>query len=172
MVALLMVDRKQVYPFTSKNQASTEVGMRKPARVASWAVYQVTIQGQPGPNVVCPQHEWDAIEKSTPGLHRLIRGGIANEGEAERLARGTSGDDPVRLRKLPTATPPEPDHIVEPRGEPGAPVGQDDAAPLLLPFPIKGANAADKSPDGEVAYLTPFNGVVERPGERGMQVWR
>jgi hypothetical protein len=144
MVALLRVDLKRMCPFAPEKQASTEVGMRKPARVASWAVYQVTIQGKPGPNVVCPQHEWDAIEKDAPGLHRLIRGDIANEGEAERLARGTSGDDPVRLRKLPTATLPEPDHIVEPGG-------QDEAAPLLLPFPTKGASAADESPDGEVA---------------------
>jgi hypothetical protein len=154
MVALLRVDLKRMCPFASENQASTEVGMRKPARVASWAVYQVTIQGQPGPNVVCTQQEWDAIEKDAPGLYRLIRGGILNEGEAERLARGTSGDDPPRLRKLPTATPAKPDLIVEPGGEAETPMGQDDEAPLLLPFPTKGASAADESPgepDDEVA---------------------
>src|SRR5689334_6622629 len=69
-----------------------EVGMRESGQVASWAVYQVTVLGQPGPNAVCTQGEWDEISAAQPGLHRLVRGGIANEGEAERLARGTSGD--------------------------------------------------------------------------------
>jgi hypothetical protein len=49
--------------------------MRKPAQVALWAVYQATVPGQPGPNVVYPQHEWDAVEAASPGTHRLIRGG-------------------------------------------------------------------------------------------------
>jgi hypothetical protein len=73
--------------------------MRKSAQVGPWAVYQMTVQGQPGPNVVCFQQEWDAVEEGDPGLHRLIKGGISNEGEAERLARGESGNPPVRLKK-------------------------------------------------------------------------
>jgi hypothetical protein len=141
---------------------TAEVGMRKSVQFAMWAVYQMTFQGQPGPKVVCLQTEWDVIEKATPGLHRLIRGGILNEGEAERLARGTSGDDPVRVsRKKPIAEvlDPEPDFIVESAGE----RGQEDTGPLLLPFPVlakeaRQVDAADEPPgklsvrcDGEVA---------------------
>jgi len=40
---------------------------------------------------VCEQAEWDAIELANPGVNTLIQAGISNEGEAERLARGTSG---------------------------------------------------------------------------------
>ena len=42
--------------------------------------------------MVCEQDDWDALELAQPGKHKLIRTGITNEGEAERLARGTSGD--------------------------------------------------------------------------------
>ena len=41
---------------------------------------------------VCEQGEWDEMERARPGYHTLVRAGITNEGEAERLARGTSGD--------------------------------------------------------------------------------
>ena len=44
---------------------------------------------------------WDAMEASQPGYHTLIRSGIANEAEAEKLARGTSGDTlSSRARRL------------------------------------------------------------------------
>src|SRR4051794_818022 len=85
--------------------------MRKSVQVRSWAVYQATVQGQPGPNVVCTQGEWEAAELAQPGVHRLIRGGITNEGEAERLARGASGETKPRpphkkaVRGLPAAGP-------------------------------------------------------------------
>jgi hypothetical protein len=56
-------------------------------------VYQAAVKGmEKGPNAICDQAEWDALEAAAPGVHRLIRGGITNEAEAERLARGTSGD--------------------------------------------------------------------------------
>ena len=69
----------------------------------SWVVYQMPVKGQPaGMNAVCRQREWEAMESARPGYYTLIRAGIANEGEAERLARGTSGDRPVReARKSP-----------------------------------------------------------------------
>jgi hypothetical protein len=58
-----------------------------------WVVYEVGAVGKDqGIRVVCEQGEWDALELAQPGKHKLIRTGIANEGEAERLARGTSGD--------------------------------------------------------------------------------
>jgi len=34
----------------------------------------------------------DAMELARPGYYKLVRAGITNEAEAERLARGTSGD--------------------------------------------------------------------------------
>ena len=62
----------------------------------SWAVYKTTVRPNFRVplvlNAVCPQDEWDALERAHPGEQTLIRGGIANEAEAELLARGTSGD--------------------------------------------------------------------------------
>jgi hypothetical protein len=58
-----------------------------------WVVYEMGAAGKDqGIKVVCEQDEWDALELAHPGKHTLIRTGITNEGEAERLARGTSGD--------------------------------------------------------------------------------
>jgi hypothetical protein len=73
---------------------------QKSRRSEVWVVYQSAIKGQPsGPNAVCDQGEWEAMEAVAPGLNRLIRGGITSEGEAERLARGTSGDPVPRTSK-------------------------------------------------------------------------
>ena len=59
----------------------------------SWVVYRMTLHGKPlGMNAVCEQSEWDAMEQDRPGYHTLVRAYIANECEAEMLARGTSGD--------------------------------------------------------------------------------
>ena len=70
--------------------------MKKEQRV-SWVVYRMTIHGkESGMNAVCEQSEWDAMERAQPGHHKLIQAGITNEGEAERLARGTAGDPPKR----------------------------------------------------------------------------
>ena len=58
-----------------------------------WVVYEIgAAEKDQGMNVVCDQDEWDAIELAQPGKHKIIRTGITNEGEAERLARCTSGD--------------------------------------------------------------------------------
>ena len=58
-----------------------------------WVVYEIgAAERNQGMNVVCEQDEWDALELAHPGKHKLIRTGITNEGEAERLARGTCGD--------------------------------------------------------------------------------
>jgi hypothetical protein len=76
----------------------------KGRRPLSWVVYRVTIKGQEaGPNAVCEQSEWEEMERLRPGLHTLIRSGIASEGEAERLARGMSGDPVPRAAR--TAAP-------------------------------------------------------------------
>jgi hypothetical protein len=56
-----------------------------------WVVYRMTMHGKAsGMSAVCEQAEWDAMELERPGYHTLILGGIANEGEAERLARSSS----------------------------------------------------------------------------------
>ena len=63
----------------------------------SWVVYRMTVPGkESGMNAVCEQSEWDEMERAQPGHHKLIQSGISHEGEAERLARGTTGDPPVR----------------------------------------------------------------------------
>jgi hypothetical protein len=57
-----------------------------------WVVYLMTIHGKAsGMGAVCEQAVWDEMERERPGHHTLILAGIANEGEAERLARSSSG---------------------------------------------------------------------------------
>jgi hypothetical protein len=64
----------------------------------AWVVYQVNIDGRTaGRNAVCEQREWDAMGPARPGCYTLVKSGITNEAEAERLARGTSGDAKVHL---------------------------------------------------------------------------
>jgi len=70
------------------------------AKKVLWVVYLMTLhKNGDQKNAVCEQSEWDAMEQARPGYHTLIRSGIASESEAERLARGTSGD--AKLRHLP-----------------------------------------------------------------------
>jgi hypothetical protein len=71
--------------------------MRKTEKTELWVVYQTTAHKKSDAmNVVCEQSEWDAMELARPGYYMLVRAGIANEGEAERLARGTAGDGKSR----------------------------------------------------------------------------
>ncbi len=71
--------------------------MMKRTNVVSWVVYRMSIHGkESGMNAVCAQSEWDEMERAKPGYHKLIQAGIANEGEAERLARGTAADPAKR----------------------------------------------------------------------------
>jgi len=60
----------------------------------AWVVYRMTLHGAAvGGNVVCEQREWDAIEAAQPGYHTLLHTGLKTEQEAEKLARGTAGDN-------------------------------------------------------------------------------
>lgn len=60
----------------------------------TWVVYQMTVRGPlPGARAVCRQSEWNSMEQANPGYHTLIQAGIGTETEAEKLARGTSGDN-------------------------------------------------------------------------------
>ena len=66
--------------------------MRTTMRATAWVVYKMTIHGKQGDiNAVCEQGEWDAMELERPGYHVLVRDHIANEVEAEALARTGSG---------------------------------------------------------------------------------
>jgi hypothetical protein len=66
----------------------------------SWVVYLMPIKGSPeGLRAICEQSEWETMERNRPGHYTLIQGGLTNEGEAEKLARGTSGDKPPRTFK-------------------------------------------------------------------------
>jgi hypothetical protein len=70
-----------------------------------WVVYKHTIHGSPVPMAaVCRQDEWQRMEARRPGYHKLIRADIVSEAEAERLARGTTGDAPPARPK--SAAPP------------------------------------------------------------------
>lgn len=77
--------------------------------VGSWVVYQMPVKGKPEVmRAVCESGEWAAMERDRPGVFTLIRADITNEGEAERLARGTSGDRPDRSHQAKrTAAPVE-----------------------------------------------------------------
>jgi hypothetical protein len=66
----------------------------------SWVIYQAIVKGAvSGPNGVCEQAEWEAMERTHPGGQLLVQAGISSEGVAERLARGTSGDPKPRLTR-------------------------------------------------------------------------
>ena len=69
-------------------------------KVESWVIYQAVLRGEViGTNSVCEQAEWEQMERQRPGAQRLVQAGIASGGEAERLARGKSGD------RVPRGTP-------------------------------------------------------------------
>lgn len=62
-----------------------------------WVVYQKPMRGCPdGLRAVCEQKEWQAMNLAKPGYYTLIQDGIEHEGEAERLARGASGESRPR----------------------------------------------------------------------------
>ena len=65
--------------------------MRSTRDAGPWVVYERTVKGRPsGINVVCEQADWDALDGESPGVHTLVRAGIATEGEAERQARAAT----------------------------------------------------------------------------------
>ncbi len=76
--------------------------MPRSDNAVSWVVYATDPLGKtPGLKVVCEQADWDRLELAQPGRYALVKSGIANEAEAERLARGTSGDARTRLPRRP-----------------------------------------------------------------------
>jgi len=105
------------------NTSIGEEAMRPTKRLETWVVYRTVLRGQESPiNAVCEQGEWDAMEATRPGQHVLIRAGIKSEGEAERLARGTSGDPIPRTARASNASTARPLVPIEPDDdEPAAP---------------------------------------------------
>ena len=78
----------------------------KARRAGPWVIYRMAVKGSSaGVNAVCEQAEWDAMELARPGIHALLRAGIGNEAEAERLARGSSGDTIPRGQPRPVGGP-------------------------------------------------------------------
>jgi hypothetical protein len=70
------------------------------ANAETWVVYRMPVKGSDdGMRAVCNRQEWDALERQRPGFYTLIEAGIGSEGEAERLARGRSGETPPRVAK-------------------------------------------------------------------------
>jgi len=59
--------------------------------VSGWVVYRSRHASAHGPNAVCDQAEWDALELADPGAQTLLRSGIASEAEAETMAREMPG---------------------------------------------------------------------------------
>ena len=57
--------------------------------LGSWVVYLIQAKDC---RAVCTQDEWERRFAMKPNLYTLVRDRIATEAEAERLARGKSGD--------------------------------------------------------------------------------
>ena len=56
--------------------------MRKFEQDESWVIYQAVIKGVvSGPNAVCEQAEWEAMERAKPGCTWVVQSGIATEGD-------------------------------------------------------------------------------------------
>jgi L-asparaginase II len=66
--------------------------MRKQEKDEEWVVYHVLQGKNAGLRAVCQQSEWETLELRYPGVNERIQAGIVSETEAEKLARGTSGD--------------------------------------------------------------------------------
>ena len=67
--------------------------MRKTLAATSWVIYQMTIRGKDERMyAVCEQREWDEMDRIQPGFHTLVQAGFTSEADAEKIARGNSGE--------------------------------------------------------------------------------
>src|SRR4051812_19990396 len=66
--------------------------MRAMPQVRAWVVYETVAGTHVGMRCVCTEQEWKDIEARELSRNRIVKGGIVDENEAEKLARGTSGD--------------------------------------------------------------------------------
>jgi hypothetical protein len=69
---------------------------KKSDRPVTWVVYKrilIHLKQQTESFAVCEQSEWEKLEASGTSIYTLIQAGFATETDAEKHARGTSGDD-------------------------------------------------------------------------------
>ena len=72
--------------------------LKKVRQTESWVIYRKVVDGEViGLSGVCEQAEWEAMERAEPGGTFVIQSGIADEGVAERLAQGASGEPVLRV---------------------------------------------------------------------------
>lgn len=64
---------------------------------STWVVFTKTIHKMGAFPAVCPQREWEALERARPGYHQLVRADLPSEAEAEKFARMVQS---VRTRPL------------------------------------------------------------------------
>ncbi len=74
--------------------------MRESPKVQKWVVYETVTGPQAGMKSVCTTDDWRVVESRDPGKNRIVKAGIDDENEAEKLARGTSGDLKTRPKPL------------------------------------------------------------------------
>jgi hypothetical protein len=74
--------------------------VRKQKVIGPWVVYRSRLAGVHGPNAVCEQAEWDAMEMAEPGVNTLLQSGVASEAEAEKLAREMPGGTAAKAATL------------------------------------------------------------------------
>ena len=74
--------------------------MRERPKQQTWVVYETIAGPQIGMRSVCSADDWKVVEARDPARNRIVRADIADENEAEKLARGTSGDLKVRPKPL------------------------------------------------------------------------
>ena len=72
--------------------------MREIPEAEKWVVYETVTGPKAGTRSVCTASEWSGVESSQPGINKIIKEGITDETEAEKLARGTSGDLKARQK--------------------------------------------------------------------------
>jgi hypothetical protein len=67
--------------------------MKTMEKAVLWVAYRKTMKGKTKTPIhaVCNQEEWDQMKRANPGLQTLIRAGLHNETDAERLARSSPG---------------------------------------------------------------------------------
>lgn len=74
--------------------------MRNVPEIRSWVVYETLTGPKAGTRSLCTADEWRAIDAADPTRNQVIKEGIVDETEAEKLARGTSGDLKARPKAL------------------------------------------------------------------------
>lgn len=66
--------------------------MRETPKVQKWVVYKSITGSKAGTNSVCTADEWKVVQERDPGENVIVQEDIVDESEAEKVARGTSGD--------------------------------------------------------------------------------